>query len=961
MAPRRFSRVETLYHAALERPPGERDPFLREACAGDESLLREVQSLLGVEQEARGLLEEPVAAAVTQQLTDLRGTRLGPYEVSERIGAGGMGEVYRARDTRLGREVAIKVIRKEAAGDPAQVRRFEREARSAAALNHPNIATVFEIGEHDGTRFIAMELVEGQTLKARLEAGRVPVRDMLALATQIASGLAKAHAAGVVHRDLKPGNLMVTSDGVAKILDFGLAKKMPAASGVSGGITQEGSVLGTVQYMSPEQAAGRPLDHRSDQFSFGVILYELATGRRAFERDTMPQTLAAIIEDEPPPVRRLNPAVPKDLAAVVERCLAKDQDRRYDSTADLVRALHACAAASAAPTTSSRQWLRVSGLVLLAVAAGVALYRIASRERAPEPADAPLQAVPLTTYPGHEANPSFSPDGSQVAFTWDGPDRNNQDIYVKAIGSEQPLRLTFDSARDGSPAWSPDGSRIAFLRDTPGGGSLVLVVPPTGGAERRLAESGRSAEYGLAWCRGGRGLVIVDRLSPAGPSALFRVDAESGVKVRLTAPRSRAQPGDRDPAVAPDGETVAFKRVAEDLVTHVHLVTVEGGEPRQLPPTLPVRGRLAWARGGDAIVFSAMPAAREGAPPVPSHRGPAVSRTLWRVPVDGGPAIPLGGTSDAVDAAVTSAGDRLAFARTTTDSGIWRIDLRRPGSTGERQTRLMASTAPDWNPSFSPNGERVAFASARSGGVEIWVADADGGRLLRLTSLGSDGVAAAPRWSPDGESIAFEAGSDAPVDRDVYVVRASGGAPRRVTTSPSLDILPSWSRDGRFIYFASDRSGQWQVWKVGSDGEEAGSARQVSRRGGFAPTESADGRHVYYCEQRSGSMAPANSLWRIPVAGGEEELVVGSLRSSYGNWDVTAQGLFFVDHQPTSSGVEWVVRFLAFGRQRATEVARLERPPFLAGPAFSVSSDGRRILSAQVQDESDLMLVEGFR
>ena len=302
-------------------------PFSSEACGGDENLLGEVRSLLGYEEEAKRLLEEPAAEAATQKHAALRGTRLGPYEVLELIGAGGMGEVYRARDTRLGREVAIKVLHEAAAGDTDQLQRFEREARSAAALNHPNIATIYEVGEHEGTRFIAMELVEGRTLKERLKDGPLPAKELLDLATQVARGIAKAHAAGIVHRDLKPGNLMVTSDGVVKILDFGLAKRTPHASDVRSGITREGSVLGTVQYMSPEQAAGRPLDHRSDQFSLGAILYEMATGRRAFERDTTPQTLAAIIQDEPEPMRKLNGEIPAELSAIVQRCLAKDPEQ----------------------------------------------------------------------------------------------------------------------------------------------------------------------------------------------------------------------------------------------------------------------------------------------------------------------------------------------------------------------------------------------------------------------------------------------------------------------------------------------------------------------------------------------------------------------------------------------------------------------------------------------------------
>ena len=269
MEPPSFERVEQAYHAALARPPSERDAFLQEACGGDLNLLQEVRSLLDHAEQAKGFLEEPAAEAVTRKVTNLRGTRLGPYEISDLIGAGGMGEVYRARDTRLGREVAIKVLQEAVAGDVDQRRRFEREARAAAALNHPNIATVYEIGDHEGTQFISMELVEGKTLKERLKDGPLSVKETLELATQIAAGLAKAHAAGIVHRDLKPGNLMVTSDGLLKVLDFGLAKRTPAASDAGSEITREGSVLGTAAYMSPEQAAGRPLDHRSDQFSFG--------------------------------------------------------------------------------------------------------------------------------------------------------------------------------------------------------------------------------------------------------------------------------------------------------------------------------------------------------------------------------------------------------------------------------------------------------------------------------------------------------------------------------------------------------------------------------------------------------------------------------------------------------------------------------------------------------------------
>jgi len=335
---------------------------------------------------------------------------------------------------------------------------------------------------------------------------------------------------------------------------------------------------------------------------------------------------------------------------------------------------------------------------------------------------------------------------------------------------------------------------------------------------------------------------------------------------------------------------------------------------------------------------------------------------LWRVPAYGGEARLLAASENAVDVAVSADGRRLVYSHATRDLDIWRLDLRPGAATGESQTRFASSTKNDANAQFSPDGERVAFTSDRSGQLEIWVADRQGRHPLRLTYQGS---AAAPRWSPDGKTIAFNC--DAKGERegernvDIYVISALGGPPRRVTTSPAIDATPSWSRDGRWIYFASNRSGRWQVWKVPSNGEEARSARQVTRGGGFAAIESTDGRHVYFTREMSGTLDPQSAIFRIPVEGGDEEVVVERYRSSHGSWDLTAEGLYFVDQEPSSSGMSWVVRFQAFDQRQATDVARLRYPPFLSGPAISVSSDGTSMLSTQSQEESDLMLVEHFR
>jgi eukaryotic-like serine/threonine-protein kinase len=706
--------------------------------------------------------------------------------------------------------------------------------------------------------------------------------------------------------------------------------------------------------MSPEQAAARPLDHRSDQFSFGAILYEMATGRRAFERATAPQTLAAIIEDEPEPPRTFNAEIPVELSAIVLRCLAKDKEKRYDTTAELVRELElASSSAAPAPFRRPTRW-PLTGLALVAVVAAFVVSRDAPRPEGPQPQENPLGAVPFTTYPGREAEPTFSPDGSQVAFSWDGESQDNHDIYVKAIGAEQPLRLTTDPSRDGSPAWSPDGSRIAFLRDAPGGGSEVRFIAPTGGAELQLGEVQALAHQGLAWSPDGRSLAVVDRSTPGDPLGIFVLDTASGVKKRLTSLL------DVLPAFSPDGRTVAFNRTILGRGPFVYVVPAAGGEPRELVATSFLRGRVAFGARGEEILFTAVPPARDGGPTRPSAAG-GTGAALWRVPVDGGRARSLGGSVGAVDVAVSRGGNRLVYSQETTDWDVWRLDLRRRAAKGEAQTRFIASTKLDANPQFSPDGERVAFTSVRSGYPEIWVTDAPGGHALRLTSLGKNGYTAAPRWSPDGKTIAFDFAAEGGDNVDIYAISLSGGPPRRVTTSPSIDATPSWSRDGRWIYFGSLRDGQRQVWKVPSAGEDEGSARQVTRGGGFAPIESTDGRHVYFTRKLSGTLDPQNAIWRIPVEGGDEEVVVESFRSSSGSWDLTAEGIYFVDQGPSSSGVQWVVRFLGFGQRQATEVARLGHPPFLGGPAVSVSSDGRWLLSTQVQGESDLMLVEAFR
>src|SRR6266540_276238 len=439
------------------------------------------------------------------------GSKLGPYEVLAPLGAGGMGEVYRAKDWRLGRDVALKVLPTDVARDADRRSRFEQEARAASALAHPNIITVYDVGESDSTVWIAMELVEGRTVRDLLASGPLPARRALEIGTQVAEGLAAAHAAGIVHRDLKPENLILSRDGYVKILDFGLAKLaergMAAAEGptVSAGApgTEPGTVMGTVGYMSPEQAAGQPLDFRSDQFSLGSILYEMATGQRAFQRKTGVETLAAILREEPKPIAEVNPTTPAPLRWTIERCLAKEPDERYASTKDLARDLKsvrdhlaetsAATLTAAAPARSRRGWVlpAAAALVLGAVLGAAVLRKLGGAEPASQPAFRQVTFRRGTVYGAR-----FAPDGRTIVYSaaWDG---KPAELYATQADSPESRPLGLPSATLVGVSSSSELAvllRRRFLLGFESAGTLARV-PLNGGAPRELADDVTDADW----------------------------------------------------------------------------------------------------------------------------------------------------------------------------------------------------------------------------------------------------------------------------------------------------------------------------------------------------------------------------------------------------------------------------------------------------------------------------------
>ena len=865
------------------------------------------------------------------------GQTLSHFQILEKLGEGGMGVVYKARDTQLNRLVAIKVLPAERMADEERRRRFIQEARSASALNNPNIVTIYEISQAGGADFIAMEFVPGRTLDQLIPRHGMRLADVLKYALQIADALAKAHAAGIVHRDLKPANIMVTDEGRVKILDFGLAKLTEPAAQLGETLsaavkTGEGAVLGTVAYMSPEQAEGRHVDARSDIFSFGAVLYETATGHRAFQGASKMATLAAVMREEPKPLSEIAPAVPRELEKLIARCLRKDPERRAQHMSDLKLALEELKEesesgqlSSTAPAAARRRprWVIpiAGGAVLLAVAAAALILR----KEQPETA---FKTVIVTSYSGDEAEPALSPDGKHIAFSWNGEKEDNYDIYVKLVDAGNPVRLTQNPAPERAPAWSPDGRFLLFVRTSgspPTGG--YYVIPALGGAERKVADIPRVPSHRPTptgdWTPDCKSLVIVD--TSLEPPALALVSLDTMEKRKLTSPPAQTL-GDYLPKVSPDGRWLAFARVENVTVQDWFVAPFGTGtaEPKRITNLRRAFQGTAWTADSRELIMGTY---LEG------------SLQLARVSVSRpGTPKPLGVGPNSSQPSIARQGGRLAYQHAYRDNNLWRADLQNPSAP---PVRLIASTQDEFQPDYSSDGSKIAFISARSGDNEVWTTDADGSNAVQVTTQRA--IPTAPRWSPDGRRIAFAMRPGG--NTDVYVVDAQGGAPRRLTTDPGNDASAYWSRDGKWIYFASNRTGRQEVLKVPADGSAP--ETQVTRHGGWRSRESLDGKILYY------QKFDLPGLFQMPVEGGEEKRIAAV--EGVHPWDLAGGSIYYFAPGRIIHRVD-----LLTGRDSVV----LTLPPGAVGGTnnLTVSPDGRWLVFVRVdQHISDLMMVDPFR
>lgn len=877
------------------------------------------------------------------------GSHIAHYRIVRSLGAGGMGEVYLAQDENLERLAAIKILPAESADDPESVSRLINEAKAAAQLNHPNIAHVYEAGQEGGIAYLAMEYVEGETLDAAARDGSLAPRTVVEIGIQVADALDEAHGKGIIHRDIKPSNLMLNSRAQVKVLDFGVAKLSArrkvrsggAVSAATSGTTLTDHAVGSVPYMSPEQATAKEVDGRSDIFSFGAVLYELATGRRAFAGSAPALIFDGILNRIPSAPRSLNPEVGEGLDRIIRKCLEKDPGLRYQTAADLLADLRLLqrdeqAAQAQAPARALKWWAAATTACIVIAAAAIAWRVIDGRRLRDAP---PVRTVPLTAYPGSESTPSFSPDGNQVAFSWNQGKEDDLDVFVKVVEAGAPLQLTSTPASEYSPAWSPDGRSIAFLRQSLDSAGFY-VIPALGGAERKIADAsphrvGADAPF-VAWAPDSRSVAVVDREEEKSPLSIFLIELESGRRRKLTNPPANTL-GDSTLAFSPDGTQLAFVRTLSLSVQDIHILNLADGAIRQLTNERRRIFGMAWNHADGRIVFSS---AREA------------NNRLWRLnPQDGRMERVAGIGEQAGYLALSRDGRQLAYSRSTVDTNIWRYRMpRRAGSEPEGKA-IVSSTRLESGPRYSPDGKRIVFSSNRSGAYEIWVADSDGAAANQVTAMEAPATGS-PMWSPDGKTIVFDSRPGG--NPDLYAISVEGGSPRRLTSEPSEEIMPSWSRDGRWIYFASNRTGRFELWKMPAGG---GTPVQVTREGGFCGVESPDRKWLYYTKASN-----VAGLYRAALPEGTEELAIEDLPAGYSSyWSFGNAGIYYVtrENQPRG-GARYPLHFFAPAARKRTTLAYLPKRPFNNG--LSVSPDGVWFLYTQVDtSETDITLVANYR
>ena len=904
LKPERNREIDRVFQAALARDSAERAAFLDEACINDPELRRDVEALLASDEQSGGFIESPAIEIAPELVADelattVTGKTFGPYRLESQLGVGGMGKVYLAHDQRLGRKVALKLLDPELIGDREHRTRFLREARLAASLDHPNICTIHEVGEEAGRPFIAMQYVAGETLRRTIGGRPLKLDSLLSISLQVADALEEAHTRGIIHRDIKAGNIMITPRGQARVLDFGLAKLLEKAEGEDEThLTMTGAVMGTPASMSPEQARGEHADHRSDIFAFGGVLYEMATGNTPFSGRSKADVISALLSQPHTSAATLNKEIPAYLSTVIDRALAKEPAKRYQSMQDVIADLrqvvaeaggldHVFASSGAHVGVMTpyipQRWRTRRSLAVTSLAVGTTLVILGlvaayfwSKSQTPR---ALAQQSLISTFPGSHRKASFSPDGQKIAFTntVDGVPQ----VWIRNLVQGEPIQITSGEDAANGPRWSPRDDQIVYTRRSQGTDS-IWSVPPAGGAPHKVIEGGRNPN----WSWDGAQLVFERGYDVWTANA----DGSAQRKVEGVPPTDHLL-ADRMPTFSPDGALIAFFQTSKGPHGDYWVVPAEGGLARRLTFDDSFGGAPAWTPDGRFIVF-------------PSQR--AGSLTLWRVPAVGGEPEPVGGgTGEDTDPEISRDGRRLIYTNTRNN---YMLTLTDP-ATGQ-QKELHQSRRDLVHPSFSPQGDKILFFGvAEGGGLHLYVLNADGSNLNQLTrGKGEQNVH--PQWSADGSAVYFyqhrptssfrkislhdgaitelargwEWGThnNARVDpegRRIIYTRLDKGQPaatmiRDVTTGgeaafTQLLRFVRWSHDGKFIA-GTKVKGERSESELTVCPVDGGLCRALTR--GYYPLWSSDGRLIYF--YKVGSLRDGEQLWAISPDGvGERKIV----------------------------------------------------------------------------------------
>ncbi len=875
------------------------------------------------------------------------GSTLGPYTLIAKLGQGGMGEVYRAHDTRLNRTVAIKVLPDHLAADPLARSRFVREGQALAALAHPNLVAIYDVGTVNGVSFAVMELVDGETLRDKLLHGRLAVRRVIDGAVQIARGLAAAHDKGLVHRDLKPANIIVAADGHVKILDFGLAKTIDPAGDVRPDAdtavqTDPGMVMGTVGYMAPEQVRGVATDARTDLFAFGAVLYEMLTGRRAFDRESPAETMTAIVKDDPPPITP-ELEVPPALDRIVRRCLEKRPDDRFRSAADLAFQLETLSAPTTGPidpvaaeVARAKPPKRLLPALVIFAAGLIAGWLMLARFLPPGSTEAPPAAARISTitFSGSDLLPAASPDGRTIAFTSarDGIYR----IWLRQLPTGEEVALT--TGIDRAPRFSPDGASILFARREDQDSSLYRI-PVLGGQPRKLIDHALEGD----WSPDGTRLAFIRQIK--GGEWRVGVAGADGSGIRVASTPS--EPALRAPRWAPDGRSfvVVQSGVQATILDGLLVFDASTLTATQIKP-LQAGGHISvvqWV--GPDFLYAQSPDVTSYAPE---------SRVVFQGRSGGGRILTW--IPSFVDGFDLLRDGSILFDSSANRQNLQEFDWTTSGVSPRRW--LTRGTSMDRQPSYSPDGKWIVFSTSRNGNLDLWTTSTETGETRRVTDDQAQDWD--PAFTPDGRQLIWS--SDRSGHFEIWIAEADGRNARQLSRDGMDAENPTMTRDGWVIYSAN--FGQKQgIWKIRPDGTQA--AKVIDGINAH-PEVSPDGQFVLYHTEAIGSgqvhvarLADGKQMMPpIPLPSGGRLLSVISL--GRGRWRPDGGAILFVGSDAKSESVIIEQTFRPGEDTTSTRRVLKNAEEGLSIESFGVSPDGKRLTISFVDDQYAIMRLEGL-